>query len=322
MDEPSSEQVMLLNHGMNLSDQYWVNPVDDPKTWDELNFFTNGFSGFIGEMLLAGSSNPGDAASSSYRTPDAATGGQARKMWACVDDKRYLIKGARDGFIQQEPVNELIATKLYEVLLQPGEYVSYQLEERPHAGLCSLCECMVGVNEELVPAAQLMRAYAPKAGEKHFDHYVRILGELGVEGAAESVARMIVLDAVLANPDRHFNNFGVIRNVETLEVTRVAPLWDNDLALFAGRSKGVADAWDYETHSFIARPQLQLLHCVGGSGAWFEFDEAAFIETARDLLQRYTGMGRINGGEHMIERLTDGIHERIGFINREIYKKN
>lgn len=43
---------------------------------------------------------------------------------------------------------------------------------------------------------------------------------------------MIVCDFILANIDRHFNNFGAIRNIETLEFKRVAPIFDNGCSLW------------------------------------------------------------------------------------------
>jgi len=43
--------------------------------------------------------------------------------------------------------------------------------------------------------------------------------------------RMIVLDYIIANEDRHFNNFGVLRNAETLEWIGMAPIYDSGTSL-------------------------------------------------------------------------------------------
>ena len=43
---------------------------------------------------------------------------------------------------------------------------------------------------------------------------------------------MIVCDYIIANKDRHFNNFGVIRDVNTLKFTCVAPIFDNGCSLW------------------------------------------------------------------------------------------
>ncbi len=38
---------------------------------------------------------------------------------------------------------------------------------------------------------------------------------------------MIVLDYIIANEDRHLNNFGLLRNAETLEWYGFAPIYDS-----------------------------------------------------------------------------------------------
>ena len=42
---------------------------------------------------------------------------------------------------------------------------------------------------------------------------------------------MIVLDYIIANEDRHLNNFGAIRNAETLEWLGMAPIYDSGSSL-------------------------------------------------------------------------------------------
>ena len=43
---------------------------------------------------------------------------------------------------------------------------------------------------------------------------------------------MIVVDYLMVNEDRHQNNFGLIRNVKTLEFIGVAPIFDTGSALW------------------------------------------------------------------------------------------
>ena len=48
---------------------------------------------------------------------------------------------------------------------------------------------------------------------------------------------MIVVDYIIANEDRHFNNFGLLRNAETLEWIGVAPIYDSGTSLWFNRSE-------------------------------------------------------------------------------------
>ena len=43
---------------------------------------------------------------------------------------------------------------------------------------------------------------------------------------------MIVLDYIIANEDRHFNNFGLLRNADTLESIGAAPIFDSGTSLW------------------------------------------------------------------------------------------
>ena len=43
---------------------------------------------------------------------------------------------------------------------------------------------------------------------------------------------MLVLDYLIVNEDRHQNNFGVIRNADTLEYLGAAPIYDSGTSLW------------------------------------------------------------------------------------------
>ena len=55
--------------------------------------------------------------------------------------------------------------------------------------------------------------------------------KLGPE-AYEEIKSMLVFDAVIYNEDRHFGNFGVLRNNHSGELLGAAPVFDNGLSLF------------------------------------------------------------------------------------------
>lgn len=84
----------------------------------------------------------------------------------------------------------------------------------------------------MVPAWKINEYFEVKEEENKYNHYIRCLNELKVSDANLLVDKMIICDYILANKDRHFNNFGVIRNVETLEFERVAPIFDNGCSLW------------------------------------------------------------------------------------------
>lgn len=212
---------------LSLSDQYWVKSSNDNITWEDINFFEHEFSEDIGKILFNGGNTPKNL---NLNTPDMTSNGNYEKRWKIIHGKQYLIKAGGKVF-NQEPFNELIATKLYERLLTPGEYVKYELVKDENRTV-SICENFIDEYTELVPAWKINELYEMEENENKYEHYIYSLEKLGINDARQSIDKMLVCDYILANKDRHFNNFGVIRNVETLDFTKVAPIFDNGCSLW------------------------------------------------------------------------------------------
>ena len=59
--------------------------------------------------------------------------------------------------------------------------------------------------------------------------------------AAQDYVKMLFLDTICANPDRHTFNFGLLRDADTGEVLGLAPNVDNNMALISrGYPKNIA----------------------------------------------------------------------------------
>lgn len=83
------------------------------------------------------------------------------------------------------------------------------------------------------------------------------------------MSQMIVCDALLANSDRHWRNFGIIRNVDTLEI-RHAPLFDSGNCLWYNVPTAVlvAGEFGFAAEPFGPDPSVQL--ALADSLDWFE----------------------------------------------------
>ena len=53
-----------------------------------------------------------------------------------------------------------------------------------------------------------------------------------IDKIEEQLCKMLAMDCIIANTDRHFNNFGFIRNSETLKWQGLAPIYDNGTSMF------------------------------------------------------------------------------------------
>jgi hypothetical protein len=56
--------------------------------------------------------------------------------------------------------------------------------------------------------------------------------EFGIEDIRRRIDMMLVLDFIIVNIDRHYNNFGLIRDANTLEWLSVAPIYDSGTSMW------------------------------------------------------------------------------------------
>lgn len=86
-------------------------------------------------------------------------------------------------------------------------------------------------NTELIPAWRLLQAKKQKNSTSRYRHLLECCELLGIGNITPFLDRMLVLDYIIANEDRHFNNFGALRNAETLEWLGMAPIYDSGSSL-------------------------------------------------------------------------------------------
>ena len=295
---------------LSLSDQYWVKRVDEDILWENINFFDNEFTEDIGKILFYGGNTQVNL---NLNTPDMTSNGNYEKRWKIINGDRYLIK-AGGRMINQEPFNEVIATKLYERILNEDEYVKYEIIYDKERAL-SICKNFITKNTELIPAWKINEYYEKKSSENKYDHYIRCLKELNILNANLLVDKMLVCDFILANKDRHFNNFGVIRNVETLKFEKVAPIFDNGCSLWYDENDM------YVGEFFLTKPfeeyekdQIILVKNL----TWLDISK---LDGFTDEVKKILLSNKLLTNER-IEKIIKQIKERIEFVDKLKQKNN
>lgn len=211
--------------GLSLSDQYWIRPVGSALTWDMVNFFENPFSEDVGNILFG----HGSAAEGvNLMSPDNTSDGWLKKKWRIENGKRCLVKGG-SGATRQEPYNEVFASELMRRLGVP--HVSYRLVDQEGEPYC-VCEDFITPQTELVSAWYLMRTQRKENHVSVHQHYLNCCDALGITDARHALNRMLVVDYLLVNEDRHQNNFGAVRNADTLSWLGSAPIYDSGTSLW------------------------------------------------------------------------------------------
>lgn len=224
----STKQLITKCLGLSLSDHYWFRPYGSSVAWEDVNFFDNAFSDDIGDVLF-GMNDKNDGFD--FISPDNTSDGNLQKRWKIIDGKRCLLKSGSSPYSQQ-PFNEVIATIIMNKLgIEHVPYTVTWINDKPY----SVCEDFVTKDTELIGAWRVLQL-RPKANhENEYLHYVSLCKELGVD-IVPALDRMIVLDYIIANEDRHFNNFGLLRDANTLEWIGAAPIFDSGTSLWYNKS--------------------------------------------------------------------------------------
>ena len=216
--------LLTKSYGLSLSDQYWVCPEGSYLEWEKVNFFYNDFADDIGNVLFG--KKPQNKVLD-FSSPDNTSDGNLKKRWKIVNKKRCLIKGGSNPF-RQQPFNEVIADK---IMTRLGiDHISY--ETIWDGGFpYSLCEDFITPDTELIPAWRIMQVRKKKSSDSVYKHFLDCCEFVGIKQPTQFLNQMIVLDFIIANEDRHFNNFGAVRNAETLEWLGMAPIYDSGSSL-------------------------------------------------------------------------------------------
>ncbi|MCL1809972.1 MAG: excisionase [Clostridiales bacterium] len=222
----STEHLILECYGLSLSDHYWIRPAGSGFAWADINFFQNDFSKDVGEMLFG--REPADRNNINLVSPDNTSDGWLRKKWIIAKGKRMLVKGSSEPW-KQEPFNEVVATA---VMGRLGiAHVPYTLMFEG-AEPYSLCENFLSLDTELVPAWKVLHSSLMNDGDSDFTHLMRCCDRLGIPDVSAAIDKMLTLDYIIANEDRHYTNFGFVRNAETLDWLGVAPIFDSGTSLW------------------------------------------------------------------------------------------
>ena len=113
--------------------------------------------------------------------------------------------------------------------------------------------------QDFVSAYYIFSAFPRADGVNAYDHFLACCEKLGIPDVPERLQSMMILDYLICNQDRHFGNFGAIRDAVTLEWVGFAPIFDSGTSLwfdqYASKINALADT---PAKPFAATQQAQL----------------------------------------------------------------
>lgn len=212
------EGFIRFTYCASLNDTFWIKPADSMVQWKDISLFENEFDETIAKLAFDGGLM-GEQFSSP--TPEFGTDGSFAKCWKRYGNDICLLKQGSEGAVNagKEPYSELYTYELSrQICTNSLEYDVVKL----HGKIASRCKLFCTENIGYTPIVYIL-------GEKaNFQSCLNYYSSIGCE---QKFKEMIVLDALTLNTDRHLKNFGVMFNTDTLQVTGMAPVFDNNLAL-------------------------------------------------------------------------------------------
>lgn len=209
-----------ISFGLSLNDSYWITRKGFEGTFAEYNLYKNPFTEALSVIAYTGRERD----TSKFRTsPELTTGGMLRKAWRFSKYKGiWLYKGGTDGFANtgNEPYCEFYASQVAQRMGLNA--VSYELENWKGI-LASKCKLFTDIDTSYIPIGRLVKT----GGIEACLEYHKSLGD----EFYQQLASMLVFDAVIINEDRHFGNFGLLRDNKTGKIIAPAPVFDNGTSL-------------------------------------------------------------------------------------------
>ena len=201
-------------NGATITDNYWIRESGSNLTYNDVKFSDDYFS----NLALKGNYDSFNKAANSKRskTPELTNVGSFEKCWKLRDGKWWMYKKAS----HDEMFSELFVYELGKAL-----GMNMAVYERGDGCIKSL-DFTEAASFNFEPASTFMGD-----NEDYFD-VVKALEQICPEAIPDYI-RMIFMDTICANPDRHTNNFGLLRDTKTGELIGFAPNYDNNMALIS-----------------------------------------------------------------------------------------
>lgn len=223
-------EYLLQNLALSLSDSYWICPENlKGIIWEEISLYQHPDGARI--PLCASHDH-------TYRSirNDSALTGSLEKYHVYRQDGWHLVKnGAPEIAFGLQNINEAFASLIHE-RLGFTEYTKYTLHFDGR-GACRSCSCryFTDKNHELVSAYYVTGGICgqAKTPQEAYQEYIDacIANGLDHNYVFHFMDHMILTDFLITNTDRHWENFGILRDPDTLRFLALAPIFDSGTSM-------------------------------------------------------------------------------------------
>jgi hypothetical protein len=312
----SVDELLNKAYGLSLSDQYFIKNEEDDIKWEDINFFTNDFK--YKAYLTASLSNSLCKERPDLYSPNNTTDGMLQKAWIIEDKNRVLVKGTYTAS-RQEPINEWLASSICSRL--GFNYCEYSIDLIDNK-IVSKCNNFLNSDEEIITANDIFNSVKKNNNESDFNHYLKILEDNKVPNARINLENMFILDYIIMNTDRHMKNYGVIRNVNTLEWIKLTPIFDNGQSMECEKLSNEISFNDGYGKYFtnINKKFSEYLKNIKDFSRIDISKLDGIVEEYKNILLKYQSYTNIT--TERVDILTNGLKKRISKLEKHINSVN
>ena len=287
------EGFLNVTHAVSLNDTFWVKKAESDLTWDQVSLYRNEFDQLVSEAAFDGSASSSELSTTS---PEFGTDGNYAKCWIREGKDILLYKTGSSRF-EVEPLTEFLAAQLAAILCP--SYVDYDLDFY-RGKLISKCRLFTSEDQGLAKAAGIFQ------GERTIPVLLDYFEKLD---SGEDFRRMCILDSLIFNPDRHYGNFGILFDTETMDPISMCPVFDNNRSLFPDLDQDQ-----------LEHPDWYLQRCKPMLGKDFLITARALMtpEIRSDLKNllgfRFSQHDRITAPQERLDALSEIVNRQIEAI--------
>ena len=206
-------EIAISYHALSLTDVFWIRKLREEIRFQEINLYDHSLSDAFVDVSLRGRALTAENAgliSYGDSAGDLSTAGVAPKAWIRREGGFLLLKDGDDREVEAELVASRIARcfDVEQVLYEPWDYDGQRV---------SRSRLMTSKERSIVPA-QYVEIYAANRGTT--------LQKTVVRHDEYSYHMMNIIDYLVGNTDRHWENWGFWVNNRNNRLEKLHPLMD------------------------------------------------------------------------------------------------
>ena len=221
MSEKDDLATVIKANGATITDNYWIREPGSSLKYADVKFdeiyFNKAVSKSAANLALCGRSSSFNyvALHSGLPTAELTNTGSFEKCWKNINGVWWMYKSATIG----EAFSEIFISNLCNEL---GIKCADYSREKSYVKTPDFTEGKYNFE----PAFTFMDE------EEDYDKTIKKLEEICPKAIPDYI-KMIFLDALIFNPDRHTANFGLLRDKKNGKLIGFAPCFDHNMALIS-----------------------------------------------------------------------------------------